>query len=88
MPDPFSSYKAALTSPAESAVAITPADGADLANTARGVWVGGGGDIAVILVGDTVAVTIKNVSGGSLLPIRAKRIMSTNTTATDIVALI
>lgn len=88
MADPFSTYQAGLTSPAFAAIAVTPNDGADLANTSRGLWVGQGGDVAVILVNDTASVVIANVSGGSLLPIRVKRVLATGTTATSIVALI
>jgi hypothetical protein len=68
--------------------AVTPTDNALLANgPCRALWVGGAGNIAVIACGDTTAVTISGVVAGTVLPIKAKTVMSTNTTATLIVAL-
>ena len=68
-------------------VAITPSDTVDLTRVARGVYVGVGGDIAVMGEKDSAAVTFKNCATGSILPIRVKRVMSTNTTATNLVSL-
>jgi hypothetical protein len=67
--------------------AVTPSDSA-LVNC-RGIYVGGTGDIALSIDGATAAVTLKAVPVGTILPIElnAGRIMSTNTTATLIVAL-
>lgn len=74
-------------SSAYKAVAVTKSDSNTLADGVRGVWVGGAGDLAVILAGDTAAVTLSAVPAGVLLPIQPSKIMSTNTTATLIVAL-
>ena len=68
-------------------VAVTPNDSTDLAVTSRGIYVGGAGNLAVILDNDTSAVTFIGVLAGSLLPIRARRVMATITTATSIVAV-
>ena len=76
---------ALLQDPARRCEAITPNDTTELAGV-RGVFVGTGGNIAIRAVGNTTAVTHKNVPSGSYLPIRAQYIYSTNTTATDIVA--
>ncbi len=81
------------TEPAYSAAAVTPSDSVALSTTStglpcRGLFIGTGGDVAVKLANDTVAVTFKNVSSGSLLPLCALYVMATNTTATDIVALL
>lgn len=51
------------------------------------LWVGGAGDVAVIGKEDSSAVTIPSVPAGTLLPIACSKIMSTNTTATNMVAL-
>lgn len=72
---------------AGSGVAVTPNDNTDLARTSRAIYVGGAGNLAVILDLDTSAITFLAVSAGTLLPIRARRVMSTNTTATNILAL-
>jgi len=71
-------------SPCPSAAAVTPSDTADLAQPAR-LYVGTTGDLSVILVNDTTAVTFSSVAAG-WLPLIVKRVMSTSTTATDIVA--
>ena len=49
------------------------------------IYVGGAGDIALVLVGSSTAVTYKNVPAGTLLPCNVKQVLSTGTTATDIV---
>ena len=87
MADAFSDRNPGLTSPASKAAAITPHDTNELAATTRGLYVGTGGDLVVVLAGDSVAVTFVAVPSGSLLPIRAKIVKSTDTTADDIVGL-
>lgn len=72
--------------PLTKAFAITPNDGTDLAVNTRGIWVGGTGAIAVIMEGDSASVTLAAVPVG-LLPIAAKRVLSTGTTATNLIAL-
>lgn len=72
---------------ASRAVAVTPHDTNDLANVARALWVGGAGNVAVLLSEDSSAVTFVGVAAGTLLPLRAKRVLSTGTTATSIVAV-
>lgn len=85
--DEFKTMAPGLTSPATDAFVITPADGSDLARVTRGLWVGGGGDVSVVTQGGTT-VTLKGAPAGSLIPIRAVRVRSTGTTATDIVGLV
>lgn len=67
--------------------AVTLSDTVDISPIPRGVWVGVGGDVALMAMGDTAATTLKNVPSGSYLPIRVKRAMVTNTTATNLIAL-
>lgn len=69
------------------AFAITPDDNTDLAKLTRGVYVGGTGNLSVILENDTSAVSFVGVPVGSILPIRVKRVRSTGTTATNLVGL-
>ena len=73
--------------PASRAVAITPDDSTDLANRARGIYVGVSGDVSVILAEDTIAVVFVGLAAGVIHPIAAVRIRATGTTATSIVAL-
>jgi hypothetical protein len=67
-------------------VAVTPGDSTTLPAT-RGLWIGGAGNVAVVFAGDTAAVTLSGATAGSLIPIQVTKVMSTNTTATSIVAL-
>jgi hypothetical protein len=76
-----------MSDPASGAVAVTKSDVTTLAGV-RGLYVGGAGDVAVMPTGSTVAVTFSSVPAGSVLPIRVTKVMSTNTTATNIVALL
>lgn len=87
MADNFSSNAKSIDSPATKAAVVTPNDGADLASVSRAIYIGAGGNLAVMLADDSVAVTLVGVSAGSVLPLRVKRVMSTGTTATNIVAL-
>jgi hypothetical protein len=66
--------------------AVTPNDSTDLTVIPRGLWIGVGGDVCLLAMGDTSEVTLKNVPTGSYLPVRAKRVKATNTTATNIIA--
>lgn len=71
--------------PAYDAAAVTKSDSTDLGNV-RGLYIGGQGDVAVTTAGGSV-VTFSSVPAGSILPIQVAKVMSTNTTATAIVAL-
>ena len=75
-----------ITRPAADAAAITKSNSTTYENI-RGVYVGGAGNVAVKFPGNNTAVTFTGVAAGSILPIQPVQIMSTNTTATDIVAL-
>ena len=69
------------------AVAVTPSDVNNFARgVCQGIYVGGAGAIAAVMEDGTVA-TFSAVPVGTLLPIRATRVNSTNTTATLLLAL-
>lgn len=74
-------------SSAYKAVAVTKSDSTILPDGVRALWIGGAGDVAVIMSGDTTAVTLVGVPAGTLLPVQVVKVMSTNTTATNIAAL-
>jgi len=65
--------------------AVTPSDSTAL--DFQAIYVGVGGDVAISSSDSTTAVTFTAVPSGSILPIKGKRVMSTNTTATNIVWL-
>jgi hypothetical protein len=87
MADKFESYRSALDSPAENAAAVTPSDSTDLTTSARGLYIGGDGNVVVDMVGTGSTITFTGLTAGTILPVRVKRVRSTNTTATPIVAL-
>lgn len=66
--------------------AITPADSTDLAFVTRAIWVGTGGDVAFQFA-DGSAVTLRSVPSGTMLPVRAARVMANGTTASNLVGL-
>jgi len=51
------------------------------------LFVGGQGDIAVIPASSDEVVTMQNVPDSSFIPLQVKRVMNSNTTATNIIAL-
>lgn len=74
-----------MTDPAYGAFAVTKSDATVLA-AVRALYIGVTGDVAIMPRGSTTAVTFKAVPVG-ILPVQCTKVMSTNTTATDIVAL-
>lgn len=87
MSDQFAADAQGLNSPALSGAAITPDDDNDLPVTSRAIYVGSAGSLKVILAGDTAAITLAAVSAGQVLPLRAKRVLATGTTAGSLVGL-
>lgn len=73
-------------SPAQSFFAIIKSDSANFTFTVRGIYVGGMGDV-VAVTEEGAAVTFSAVPGGAILPIKAARVNSTGTTATNMVGL-
>lgn len=76
-----------ITAPASRAVAVTPSDTVDLVDgPTKAVFVGGAGALKVTML-DGDECTFGAVPAGTTVPIQAKRIWSTGTGATSIVAL-
>jgi hypothetical protein len=73
--------------PGTRGFAITPSNTTVFAHAINHIWVGGVGDLAVMLAGDTVAVTFSAVPAGTMLHICATKVMATGTTATLLVGL-
>lgn len=86
MSDDFNTYREGLSDPADNHFSITPSDATDFTKVTRGIYVGVGGDIAVVSKGGVVVV-YKDVLSGSIIPFRALRVNSTSTTATDLVGM-
>jgi len=71
--------------PAEEAGAITPSDSTVFNPPYRSLWVGGAGNISVVMSDDREAettVTFSGIAAGTWMPIRVVKVMATGTTAT------
>lgn len=87
MADKFGKHVTMLDDPASRAVAITPDNSNDLAETCRMLYIGGAGTLTVTLANDSSSVQFLAVAAGTTLRIRAKRVHATGTSATGIIAL-
>lgn len=86
MLDRYATHTASFGAPAGHGFPIAPNDATDLEEVTRGLFVGTAGNVAVTMrLGGSV--TFKNIPAGSLLPIRATRVLATGTTAGDIIGL-
>ena len=72
--------------PASSGFTITPSDVTNFTRTTRGIYVGGAGNVVVVWP-DSTTTTFPSVPAGVILPVRAIRVNSTSTTATNLVGL-
>lgn len=68
-------------------VAIVTSDTVPLPFITRGIYVGGAGDVTLVLAGDTTVVTFKAVPQGTMLPVCTQLVHATLTTATLMTAL-
>lgn len=73
------------TSPAFKAAAVTPHD-TNAIETTRSLYVGGTGNLNVVMDGDTAATLFVGAPVG-YHPLQVIQVLSTGTTATSIVAL-
>jgi len=70
------------------AVAVTPNNSADVTGAPyKALYVGVGGDVVLDLNSTGETILFKNLASGQLLPVVFDRVDSTNTTATNMVAL-
>jgi hypothetical protein len=85
MADNFDTYRVGLSDPVTDGVAVTPSDSTVLTTT-RAVFVGGAGNLAVVMASGN-SLTLTGVTAGTVLPLRVTKVKSTGTTATNIAAL-
>ena len=69
----------------EGGEAVTPHDSTNLTYDSV-IYIGGDGN-AVVLTADLSVLTFVGLSAGDILPVKVRRVNSTSTTATNIVAL-
>jgi hypothetical protein len=86
--DFFAGSANSLTSPAEVCFGIAPNDFEDLPQVTKAIYVGQGGDVRLLPLRGTETVTFVNVASGSVLDVRARRILTLGTTATDMIGLV
>ncbi len=72
--------------PVSNGFAITPSDATNFTRETRGIYVGTTGNVVVVFP-DASTVTFNSVPAGAILPVRAIRVNSTNTTASNMVGL-
>lgn len=81
------SLNSANTAPAMEAAAVTPNNDADLPNgICRALYIGSGGNV-VLDTRNNTSITFAGLQAGTILPLNVRRVRSTSTTATNIVAL-
>ncbi|WP_051382440.1 hypothetical protein [Bradyrhizobium sp. Tv2a-2] len=88
--DPFMGTSTEPLTAARHAEAVTPSDTIDLSHVTSAIYVGGAGDLTVLMANDildTQTVTFKAVPVGTVLQLQARRILATGTTATNVVAM-
>ncbi len=88
MADPFAASADAVSAQAGRLVAVTPNDGTDLADIPKALWVSVAGTLNIVAVNDptNAGTALGSLPVGSIVPIRARRVRATGTTAT-VVAL-
>lgn len=85
--DPFTLTIDSLIAPAQNCFAVTPHDTAALPLVTKSIYIGLGGDLAVLPLQGETAVIFRNLPDGMMLDVRARAILATGTTASDIVGL-
>lgn len=83
--DTFKGYVPGIESPATDGEAVTPSDTLDLAKVSRALYVGTGGTLKVTMASGAELVFGAIAAGWH--PLRVKRVWSTGTSATGIVAV-
>jgi len=90
MEDHYRNVFSGVGDPGTGAAAIAPNDDVDLSEAPKGLYVGEGGDIAMIGLADppgASGIIWRNVPSGALLPFRPRRVLATGTTAGDLIAI-
>lgn len=87
MTDRFIGREPGLDGPAIHGFDVTPNNDVDLPEITRALYIGTAGDVAVLLMSGS-SITLTNVPGGTLLPLRVRRVRATDTSAAAIVGLV
>ena len=87
MQDRFADRSPSTDGPAFHGFAITPSDSANLPEVTRGLYVGTAGAVRVLMASGA-EITFANIAAGTILPIRAQRVLASGTTATLVLGLV
>lgn len=87
MPDRFDHHTSSLEGPAFHGFAITPSDIGGLSETTRAIFVGGAGDVTLVLASGA-ELNFANVAAGTILPLRTTAVKITGTSATNLIGLV
>lgn len=63
---------------------ITPSDSVDLSEDVGAIYIGGAGDVSLVTVRGTT-LTFTGLPAGITLPWKARRVLATGTTATNLI---
>ena len=85
MYDPFKTRIPEATGPATDILPVLPADETDLPQVAAALYIETGGPLSIVTASNEIRTII--VGDLSVLPVRARRVRATGTTATGIHAL-
>lgn len=77
-----------VSAPSRAPYEITPNNSTELPIIPKAIYVGTGGNIKLLGDTGTSNCTFYNVTSGQILPVRARYIFSTGTTAANLVALV
>ena len=75
-----------IGAPAVFAFPIEPSDNTDLPYVTRALYIGVAGNVAVVMSQGDIAVFL-GLTAGEVLPIRARKVFATGTTATGVLGL-
>ncbi len=87
MTDRYGDRSGSLEAPASHGFTATASDVTDLVEVTRALYVGSGGTLALVLQSGA-EITLENVGSGTLLPLRARRVKQTGTSAGALVGLV
>jgi hypothetical protein len=74
-------------SPAFDGDPIVPSDTVDLGDAARAIYIGADGNVCLDTLASGTTLTFVGLKAGSILPVAARRVRATLTTATGLIAL-
>ena len=85
--DRYQALSQSLDGPAIGGFAVTPDDNQDLQEVTRGLYIGASGTVRG-QCHDGTELEFENLSSGTLLPVRFRRILAAGTSATSLIGLV